>query len=467
MLYPSPEAAAACVRFVTAIKRPDGLDPLPADELSIRVFKLNTHIHAVFFPAPKIRLVMPFWVTTGTGISSRLAEESLKHFDSLHELNSDVYPANNVNSDMHHALSQRIADLMERAPVGPPRQATVFSEDVYLYPTGMAVIYYVHNCLLERSKSMSKTVMFGLAFHTTPYIFKYWGPGAHLFPLGTEFEALEAYLESEANSGTPVQAVWTEFPSNPLLVSSDLTRLRELADKYRFVLVVDDTIGGFCNIDVLGAADIVVTSLTKSFSGYADVMGGSAVLNPSSPLYSQLKTLFQEHYHNDLYSGDAEALLHNNEDYLYRSQILNDNAAIVVNYLRSLTSDPESSVSHVYYPTTSNTVSNYDACKRPPTPDYTPGYGCLLSVELDSMRSAIAFYNNLHVHQGPHLGAHRTLGLAYVMALHSNELDVVEPHGLKPTQIRISVGLEDPQTLLLAVKHAVNMADDAKKHQTC
>lgn len=54
----------------------------------------------------------------------------------------------------------------------------------------------------------------------------------------------------------------------------DLLRLRRLADRYGFVLVVDETIGTFGNVDLLGDADIVVTSLTKTFSGYADVMGG-------------------------------------------------------------------------------------------------------------------------------------------------------------------------------------------------
>ncbi|EON65064.1 hypothetical protein W97_04299 [Coniosporium apollinis CBS 100218] len=187
----------------------------------------------------------------------------------------------------------------------------------------------------------------------------------------------------------------------------------------------------------------MVTSLTKSFSGYADVMGGSAAPNPSSPLYSELKPLFQKYYHNDLFSGDAEILLHNSEDYLHRSEILNDNAALLVNYLQSLISDPKSSVNQIYYPTASPTLSNYDAYKRLLTPDFQPGYGCLFSVELDNVGSTIAFYNNLHVHDGPHLGAHRTLALPYVKGLYDDELEKMKKYRLEETQIRISVGLEN------------------------
>ena len=66
----------------------------------------------------------------------------------------------------------------------------------------------------------------------------------------------------------------TEIPSNPLLRTADLPRLRKLADKYDFLLMVDETIGNFVNVEVLPYADIVVSSLSKIFSGDANVMGG-------------------------------------------------------------------------------------------------------------------------------------------------------------------------------------------------
>ena len=108
------------------------------------------------------------------------------------------------------------------------------------------------------------------------------GTGYKSFGLGTEFDELEAFLEDEAKNSRRIQALWAEFPANPLLVTPDLARLRDLADKYDFPLLIDDTVASFCNVDVLGAdgADVLITSLTKSFSGYADVMAGSAVINP-------------------------------------------------------------------------------------------------------------------------------------------------------------------------------------------
>jgi len=270
------------------------------------------------------------------------------------------------------------------------------------------------------------------------------------------------FLKEEKKEGRKVQALWTEFPANPLLTSPDLTRLRKLADEYDFVLAVDDTIGSFCNVDLMGEADVVVTSLTKSFSGYADVMAGSVVLNPSSRIYPELKSLFEKNYVNDFYIGDAEALEENSRDYMSRSAILNNNAEKLVEYLQNLTSDPKSSVTKLYYPSVNPTVSNYQARMRQKTSDFTPGYGCLFSVEFDTVEQTKVFYDNLNVHQGPHLGAHLTLAIPYAKALYLKELDKVALYGMKETQVRIAVGLEETEILLEEFRIALKKADELK-----
>lgn len=53
-----------------------------------------------------------------------------------------------------------------------------------------------------------------------------------------------------------------------------MVRIRALADKYNFAVVVDETVGNFLNVHVLPYADVVVSSLTKVFSGDSNVMGG-------------------------------------------------------------------------------------------------------------------------------------------------------------------------------------------------
>jgi len=423
MLFPSPESASECKDFAISAKH--GEDALSPDDISIRLFDIDMRFYAVFFPALKAPLVQSFWCFAGVGISSRLAEESFKHMELLHEVFNQDAPPKIKEVAAHTILRERIAGLVERAPAGPPRRAKVSPDDVYLFQTGMASIYSVHQSLLR--KHNGSTVLFGFAFPNTMNAFRDFGPGFKHFGLGTaeELEQLEAYLRAEASDGRKVQAVWAEFPSNPLIVTPDLDGLRKLADKHHFALIIDDTIGSFCNVDLLGAADIVVTSLTKSFSGYADVMGASAVLNPSSPIYPELKNMFRDYYHNDLFNGDAETLEQNSRDYLPRSTILNTNAARLLSYLSACAVDPNSTVSRVYYPSTCWSRSNYTSRMRTPTEDFTPGFGCLFSVEFESVEATKAFYDNLNVHQGPHLGAHVTIAIPFVRGLYGKQLEWV------------------------------------------
>lgn len=99
-----------------------------------------------------------------------------------------------------------------------------------------------------------------------------WGPGCYFYPDGSdayidELERQLFTLKQADSTSPPIVALWTETPSNPLLRSVDLRRLRKLADEYDFVIVIDDTVGNFANLTVMPFADIVVTSLSKLFSG--------------------------------------------------------------------------------------------------------------------------------------------------------------------------------------------------------
>jgi cystathionine gamma-synthase len=460
-IFPSAKAAADLRAYALSPLRKE--DVLKEEDLSIRVFETSIRVYVVFYPAPKTPILAMYWANAGVGLCSRLAEDALKDIDLLREVTDDSLPPRTPDSPAYGVIKERIADLLERSPVGPPRKAKVSPNDVFLFPTGMAAIYSLHQYLLGHFNSTS--ILFGFAFHSTIHVFEDWdGPGFKFFGNGdpSDMEALEAYLEAETAAGRKVQALWAEFPSNPLIITPDMTHLRKLADKYGFLLIADDTICSFCNVDLLSVADVVLTSLTKSFSGYADVMGASVVLNPSSPKYGELTTLFESVYVNDYYYRDAQTMEQNSRDYLSRSHTLNSNAAALTTYLHSRSQEPNSPITKVYYPPLSSSLANYDAYKRAATPSFTPGYGCLFSIELRNEAVFRAFYEELDVHMGPHLGAHLTLAMPYVKALYGKkDLGFVEPFGMRPTQMRISVGLEGRSKLLKVFGRAVLAAEKA------
>lgn len=466
LLFCTRETAEECRSFALDPRRPETV--LTEDQISIRVFDVESRFFAVIIPAQKMMSIIPFWTNAGLGISSRMAEEALGRIELLREVNREEEDKGmpvREESPAQGVLRERIAGLLERAPVGK-REKKVQPGDVYLFPTGMGAIYGLHRLLLKRENKGS--VLFGFAFHSTIHVLEDIGPGCKLFGKGDDedLDALEKYLEDEAKEGRGIQALYTEFPENPILNTPDLVRLRALADKYKFILAVDETIGSFCNVDVLSVADVVITSLTKSFSGYADVIAGSVVLNPSSSQYSALKPLFEESYTNEFFNADAEALEKNSRDYLTRSHILNTNAARLVEYIQTRALDPSSSVAKVLYPTVLPSLKHYTPFMRPATDEFTPGYGCLFSIDFASVAATAAFYDNLNVYHGPHLGAHLTLALPYVMSMYGHEqLGFVGPFGLMETQIRISTGLEKFEDLLEEFKVALDAADKAKPEE--
>ncbi|KAK4937123.1 hypothetical protein LTR10_022175 [Elasticomyces elasticus] len=457
LLFPAAEAAEGCKSFATSPARGDG--KVQDDQITIRAFNIgDVNVYGVFVPPASIPTISAFWTHAGVGISSRLAEHCLTHIDKLRDIGLDTRQPPTKDSSSHVLVKRRIAELLDRAPADPHRVTKVSPDDVYLYQTGMSAIYWVHKYLL--SKYSSSSVLFGFAFHSTIHVLGDFGPGVEFFGQGTDedLKKLEHFLAAQADEGKAVQAIWTEFPSNPLLVTPDLKGLRRLADQHGALLLVDDTIGSFCNVDVLAVADVVLTSLTKSFSGYADLMAASAVLSPLSARYPELKQLFNTGYRNDFFAGDAEALEKNSRNYLERSAVMNNNAEKLVEYLQKEAENSASPVKRVYYPTVDNTLEKYRAFMRPKTPDFSPGYGCLFSVEFETQEATIDFYDNLNVHQGPHLGAHLTLALPYTMGIYGKELEWAARYNMRPEQIRISVGLEDTQNLLEVFKVAVEAA---------
>ena len=106
-------------------------------------------------------------------------------------------------------------------------------------------------------------------------ILEKWGPGCLFYGHGSSTELDD--LQNRCEGGYRFLALFCEFPGNPMLKSPNLYRIRLLANRFDFAVVVDETIGNFMNVHVLPFADVVVSSLTKVFSGDSNVMGGRSV----------------------------------------------------------------------------------------------------------------------------------------------------------------------------------------------
>ncbi|KAH9880065.1 hypothetical protein J1614_002091 [Plenodomus biglobosus] len=324
------------------------------------------------------------------------------------------------------------------------RQAANFSEDdVYLYPTGMSSIFNTHRNLL-RIKGPLKAIVYGFPYIDTLKITEKFGAASLFYGLGSNEELDD--LEKRLEGGERFMALFTEFPGNPLLRSPDLDRIRKLADKYDFYVVVDETIGNFINVNVLPYADVVVSSLTKVFSGDSNVMGGGLVLSPTSKNYALLKRTWNEDYEDNHWAEDSIFLERNSRDFVSRIERIDTNAEAICEIL---TSHPR--VKQVNYPKISPTRANYEKCRNP-----NGGYGGLLSATFYTRDDAITFFDNLDTVKGPSLGTNFTLSSPYVILAHYGELEWCAKWGVEADLIRFSVGLEDTAKLVDKFKRALD-----------
>ncbi|KAL5332645.1 pyridoxal phosphate-dependent transferase [Aspergillus crustosus] len=330
------------------------------------------------------------------------------------------------------------------------RIAGLAESDVFLFPTGMSSIFNSHRMLLNARGPM-KSICYGFPYIDTLKILEKWGPGCVFYGRGSS-EDLDD-LESRLASGERFLGLFTEFPGNPLLKAPDLKRIQYLAEKYDFAVVVDETVGNFLNINVLSHADIVVSSLTKIFSGDSNVMGGSAVLNPHGGYYQLLKDTFSQDYEDNVWVEDAVFLERNSRDFVSRIEQINITTEDITAMLKK-----SPLVKNVYYPKYNPSLPLYDAFRTP-----NGGYGGLFSVTFNSTAEAVAFFDNLEVLKGPSLGTNFTLSCPYTLLAHYGELEWARSFGVEFDLVRISVGLEDTSFLRSRVQHALDAVAQSQK----
>jgi cystathionine gamma-synthase len=209
--------------------------------------------------------------------------------------------------------------------------------------------------------------------------------------------------------------------------------------------VVDDTISTWANVDLRSVADVLVTSLTKFFTGRGDVMAGAAVVHPDSPLAAVLRPALDAEYEDCIWSANAILAESYSRDFAERVQRTNATTVQVVDWLRA---QPE--VAEVYYPSVRDRAL-YDTFRKP-----GGGYGGLFSILLrDAPRTTPAFYDRLELCKGPNLGTTFTLCCPFTLLAHYNELDWAESCGVSRYLLRFSIGQENADELIARIGRAL------------
>jgi len=378
------------------------------------------------FPEDASKLALEYWRYSGDGISSR-------HAKALVEGRRPSPQSRNTLD----TLCRRLANLYG-----------VAASDVMLTPTGMTSIISLHELLTSLATPDQRCVQLGFPYVDGWRVLKEFGVGAQLYPKVSRDDLEHVADLAHQNQ---VAAIFCEFPNNPLMEPMNLQKIAEFARPNRVPVVVDDTLSGPANTDLLPHADIITTSLTKLFTGTTNAMGGAYILNPQSPHHEAIRRAASALDSNAgaLWEEDLDEIERGSRDYLERAAKVNSNAAFLYERLQG-----DSRIDQVYYPGSPENREIYDQARRP-----EGGYTQMLSLILKRPeKTSEPFYDRLNVAKGPSLGANFTLACPYTLLAHYQELGWAESCGVSRWLIRISVGLENPEDLWERFRDALDHA---------
>ncbi len=260
---------------------------------------------------------------------------------------------------------------------------------------------------------------------------------------------LEQLKQVFVNFEGQVAAVITEAPTNPLLATTDTTRLTELCKQADVALILDPSLAGIGNVAVLEHCDLVVSSLTKYHGWSGDLIMGLAAPNPESQFYTELCQLIPQ-YIDQPYVRDLGRLAFLLGEYPSVLQTINQNTMQVADFLSNCPA-----IKRLYWAYADGYAENYTALAQA-----SDRPGAVLGFELHASWSY--FYDRVCLPKGPSFGTAFSILCPFVYLAHydlvktASGQDTLKASGLSPELLRLSVGIEPVDDLLSVLKQAMN-----------
>ncbi|MFL3656551.1 MAG: PLP-dependent transferase [Opitutales bacterium] len=258
-------------------------------------------------------------------------------------------------------------------------------------------------------------------------------------------DKLQELLASRPNQ---FAGIVTETPTNPLIQSMDLERIRELATKHGVCLILDPTINSPANVDISPYADIIVNSLTKYASSEGDVIMGAVCTTQQCPerdaITQRIRAIVEPPYARNL-----QRLAEQIDRYLPLIESINTSTIQVVEYLKS-----HPKVTKVYWSKEARSKANYERIARTPE-----SIGGIISFVLNT--DLATFYDRLLLAKGPSFGMTQTLACPFMYLAHYDLISAeagrayLQQAGIDSELIRFSIGGEPVAEIIEALDYAL------------
>jgi cystathionine beta-lyase/cystathionine gamma-synthase len=277
--------------------------------------------------------------------------------------------------------------------------------------------------------------VYGGVYRMTSQVYE---PKGYLFDYvpADEFPNLREHLDDNT------RIVWIESPSNPMLNIVDIKAAAEAAHEVGAIVVVDNTFATpYLQQPLDLGADIVVHSTTKYLGGHSDSIGGFAATN--DPTIAERLYFLQKSLGAVPGPFDSWLVLRGIKTLAVRMRQHCDNAMTVAIWLQR-----HGNVERVLYPGLPTHPGHTIAAHQ------MRDFGGMVSFLAQSEEEAVALVARTKLFQlAESLGGVESL--IEVPARMTHASTATAPFAAPPNLVRLSVGIEAAEDLILDLEHAL------------
>ena len=317
------------------------------------------------------------------------------------------------------------------------------AHSVTAFNSGMAAISNLFLAVAEQGKNIvTSPHMFGNTYSLITKTLKRFGVEARVVDL-TDLEAVAKAVDEQT------ACLFLEIVTNPQLEVADLPALSRIVRQKHVPLIADTTFIPFTEFDAhaLGI-DVQVVSSTKYLSGGATSLGGLVIDYGTFPQIEQrikFELLFNVGAYMTPHAAYMQALGLETLDARYKVQ--SSNALALAKALQQLPG-----IRQVGYVGLSSNPF-HDLAQR----QFGPTAGAMLTIDLESEQKCYDFLNRLKlILRATNLFDNKTLAIhPYSTIFVSYSAAEKAAMDVRPTTIRLSIGLEQVDDLLADIQQAL------------
>lgn len=249
-------------------------------------------------------------------------------------------------------------------------------------------------------------------------------------------------IVSAINENTKL--IFIESPTNPMMTLSDINKICEIAHKRNILVAVDNTfMSPYFQRPIEMGADLVVHSTTKYLNGHSDVIGGVII--------SKTKALGEKLHYIQMSVGavpgpfDCWLTQRSIKTLHLRMPRHNENGIKIAKFLQE-----SDKIKKIYYPGLSSHPQHELAKRQQLDPNGEPGFGAMISIDLETFENASVFCRNLKLFTlAESLGGVESLICHPAKMTHASlGAEKRKKLGISDGLLRLSVGVEDAQDLI-------------------